>query len=102
MNWKPGYDEIITLLFLGATSMYLWELAKGSRIKGILRAALRKADDGVPSMRVKVQLERNQVAEMLGERPVPRLGEKFTAKFDPIHPTMRSATKRRKMGRGWS
>jgi hypothetical protein len=97
MNWTIGYSEIITLMFLGATLMYFRELSGSSKIRGVLRAALRRADVYGKTGRDTVRIDRNQAAELLGVDVDPRRGEKFTGKFDGIHPNMRSAARRKKL-----
>lgn len=100
MNWIPTYSDGITLMFLLVALLYLRELASNVKIKGVLRAALRRADSYGNSGRDTVRIDRNQAAELLGEPVIPRLGEKFNGKPDNVHPMARSPWCRRNLRKG--
>ena len=99
MNWMPSFGEVMVLLFVVALGLYLRELTGVSKIRGVLRAAFRRADNYGPGGRETVRIDRNQVAELLGEEPDPNRGRTFQGKFDPVHPNMRSHVRRAKLRR---
>ena len=100
MNWTPSYGDFMALAFLLSVLFYVRELTSNTKIKGVLRAALRRADGYGMTARDTVRIDRNQAAELLGERVIPRLGEKFNGKPDRVHPMMRSAHCRRNLRKG--
>jgi hypothetical protein len=89
----------MSLLFLFAALMWVREFLSSGKIKGVLRAALRRADNYGMAGRDTVRLSRNQVAELLGLPPDTYSGAVFSGKFDPVHPSMRSPVRRRKLRR---
>lgn len=100
MTWAPTYADAMALGFLLAMILWLRELAKGSKIKGILRAALRRSDNYGLGGRDTVRMDRNQAAELLGEDVDPNRGRKFSSGFDPVHPSNQRPHRRRKLKKG--
>jgi hypothetical protein len=99
MNWRPTYGDIMSLMFLLAGLAWLREFLSSGKIKGILRAGLRRADTYGLAGRDTVRFDRNQIAELLGLPVDTYRGAGFSGKADPVHPSMRSPVRRRKLRR---
>lgn len=102
MRFVPTYSEVMTLAFLGTLFLYLRALASSSRLKGVLRTALRAADAYKPGGRDEVRIKYNQLAQLMGWRsenyPMRDPGS-FGGKPSERHPASESASKRQKRGR---
>lgn len=95
-------DLILITILTASLLGNLFQLTGNQKLKGILRTALRNADNYKPGGRDHVRVPYNQLAAILGWRPenFPQYSDKdFTGKPQQRHPATVSAVRRRKLRR---
>jgi hypothetical protein len=90
---------IFAVLFVVVGWLWIHEHTANSKLKAVLRTALRAADNYKPGGRDEVRIRYNQLASLIGweSECFPQPDEKYAGKPSNRHPSMLSWARRRKL-----